>query len=320
MNRLVTPGTLLRWHRRLVRWRWTYPPEGGRPPVDAKLVVLIGQMARENPGWGYKRIQGESDTATQFGMLAVEGLREFQRAAAAFDGRAAAASALPAAPSAPAGTASLANAAAPASTVPLRDSVRFADVSFAYPGSERLVLDGLDLTIRTGECTALVGLNGSGKTTLVKLLSRLYEPTNGAILADGTDIASVPADEWRRQLAIIFQDFNRYQLSVTDNIAFGAIEQPADPVRVAAAAHTAGLDEAISDLPRGAQTLLSRQYEDGAELSGGQWQRVAIARVLYAVDNGARLLVLDEPTSALDVRAEAAFYEEFIAHAAGPRC
>jgi ATP-binding cassette, subfamily B, bacterial len=243
----------------------------------------------------------ESDTGTQFGMLAVEGLREFQEAAAAFDG-----------PAPSAGTAAIA-----AGSAPLRDSIRFDNVSFAYPGSERLVLDGLDLTIRTGECTALVGLNGSGKTTLVKLLARLYEPTGGAILADGADIASVPADAWRRQLAVIFQDFNHYQLSMQDNIAFGAIEQPTDPGRVAAAAHTAGLDEAIGSLPRGTATLLSRQYEAGAELSGGQWQRVAIARALYAVDNGARLLVLDEPTSALDVRAEAAFYEEFIAHARG---
>src|SRR6185437_2098612 len=104
---------------------------------------------------------------------------------------------------------------------PLRDGIRFDNVSFAYPGSKRLVLDGLDLTIRTGQCTALVGLNGSGKTTLVKLLSRLYEPASGAILADGRDIASLEVDAWRRKLAVIFQDFNRYELSAADNIAFG---------------------------------------------------------------------------------------------------
>ena len=239
----------------------------------------------------------ESDTGTEYGMQAVSALRRFQEAAAALDG--------------------LEVAETARAAEPLRDGIRFDNVSFAYPGSKRLVLDGLDLTIRTGQCTALVGLNGSGKTTLVKLLSRLYEPASGAILADGRDIASLEVDAWRRKLAVIFQDFNRYELSAADNIAFGAIEQPADPERVAAAARTAGIDEAIGKLPHGMGTLLSRQYAEGAELSGGQWQRLAIARALYAVDRGAQLLVLDEPTSALDVRAEAAFYEEFIAHARG---
>ena len=246
----------------------------------------------------------ESDNQLQFGMMATEALRDFQRAAAAFDVQAGAA--LPAGAGARDGVID-----------PLREEIRFDGVSFAYPGSARLVLDDLNLMLRAGECTALVGLNGSGKTTLVKLLSRLYEPTRGAILADGVDVSSVPADAWRRQLAVIFQDFNHYEMSVADNIAFGAIEQSAEPARIAAVASTAGLDEAVAALPRGLGTLLSRQYENGAELSGGQWQRVAIARALYAVDHGARLLVLDEPTSALDVRAEAAFYEEFIAHARG---
>ncbi|SMD18352.1 ABC transporter ATP-binding protein [Lentzea albidocapillata] len=241
----------------------------------------------------------ESDNGTQFGMQSVSALHRFQEAAAALD----------------APEAQSAETAEPAGL--LRGGIRFDNVSFAYPGSERLVLDGLDLTIHAGQCTALVGLNGSGKTTLVKLLSRLYEPTSGAILADGRAIASLDVDAWRRKIAVIFQDFNRYELSVADNIAFGAVEQPADPGRVAAAAHTAGIGKAIAKLPHGIGTLLSRQYVEGAELSGGQWQRIAIARALYAVDHGAQLLVLDEPTSALDVRAEAAFYEEFIADARG---
>lgn len=268
--------------------------------------AAAGQVSLAHMALGVQAVLGavslgefyhESDIGTQFGMQAVSALRRFQEAAAALDGPAVAETA--------------------ETTEPLRDGIRFDDVSFAYPGSKRLVLDRLDLTIRTGQCTALVGLNGSGKTTLVKLLSRLYEPTSGAILADGRDIASLEIDAWRRKLAVIFQDFNRYELSATDNIAFGAIEQPADPERVAAAARTAGIDEAIAKLPHGMGTLLSRQYAEGAELSGGEWQRVAIARALYAVDHGAQLLVLDEPTSALDVRAEAAFYEEFIAHAEG---
>jgi ATP-binding cassette subfamily B protein len=245
----------------------------------------------------------ESDNGTQFGMQSVSALRRFQEAAAAFD--------------APAAAESAESVETTETTEPLRGGIRFENVSFAYPGSERLVLDGLDLTIRARQCTALVGLNGSGKTTLVKLLSRLYEPTSGAILADDRAIASLKVDAWRRQIAVIFQDFNRYELSAEDNIAFGAIEQPADPGRVAAAAHTAGINEAIAKLPHGMGTLLSRQYAEGAELSGGQWQRIAIARALYAVDHGAQLLVLDEPTSALDARAEAAFYEEFIANARG---
>ncbi|MGW6929777.1 ABC transporter ATP-binding protein [Lentzea sp. NPDC054927] len=239
----------------------------------------------------------ESDNGTQFGMQSVSALRRFQEATAAFEAPPAVETAEP--------------------VGPLCGGIRFENVSFAYPGSERLVLDGLDLTIHARQCTALVGLNGSGKTTLVKLLSRLYEPTSGAILADGRAIASLDVDAWRRQIAVIFQDFNRYELSAVDNIAFGAVEQPADPGRVAAAAHRAGIGEAIAKLPHGIGTLLSRQYAEGAELSGGQWQRIAIARALYAMDHGAQLLVLDEPTSALDVRAEAAFYEEFIANARG---
>jgi ATP-binding cassette, subfamily B, bacterial len=254
----------------------------------------------------------ESDNGTQFGMQSVSALRRFQEAAAAFDAPEAAESFRTA------GTAESVETAESVGTVePLRGGIRFENVAFAYPGSERLVLDGLDLTIRARQCTALVGLNGSGKTTLVKLLSRLYEPTSGAILADGRAIASLDVNAWRRQIAVIFQDFNRYELSAADNIAFGAIEQPADSGRVAAAAHTAGIDEAIAKLPHGMGTLLSRQYAEGAELSGGQWQRIAMARALYAVDHGAQLLVLDEPTSALDARAEAAFYEEFIANARG---
>jgi ATP-binding cassette, subfamily B, bacterial len=239
----------------------------------------------------------ESDNASQFGMLAARSLHRFQEAVTAYPDVAA----LPVADA----------------TGPVRESIRFDNVSFAYPGSERLVLDGLDLTLRAGECTALVGLNGSGKTTLVKLLTRLYPPTRGTIWADGRDIGSMPVDSWRRQLAVIFQDFNKYELTVADNIAFGAIEQRADPGRIDAAARKAGIAEMIARLPQGARTLLARQYVGGAELSGGQWQRVAIARAFYAVDCGAQVLVLDEPTSALDVRAEATFFEEFMQHTAG---
>jgi ATP-binding cassette subfamily B protein len=191
-----------------------------------------------------------------------------------------------------------------------QDCVRFADVSFTYPGAGRPVLDHLELTLRAGECTALVGLNGAGKTTLVKLLARLYEPSQGTLLIDGVDAAEFDVDSWRRQLAVIFQDFTRYELSAADNIAFGAVERR-DSELVRRSALRAGIGEALDQLPRGLETLLARHYDGGGELSGGQWQRVAIARALYALDCGARLLVMDEPTSALDVRAEAEFFQQF---------
>jgi ATP-binding cassette, subfamily B, bacterial len=236
----------------------------------------------------------ECDDHTQFGMLAVRGLEEFAARVDSFDERIA----VPSVPADPAG--------AP------RSEIRFARVSFSYPGSERLVLDGLDLELPAGVCTAIVGLNGAGKTTLVKLLGRLHEPTAGAILVDGTDLRSFPVTAWRRQIGVIFQDFTRYELSAADNIAFGAVDRPADPAAVARAAAKAGILTALEALPMGLQTPLSRQYDDGTDLSGGQWQRIAIARALYALDAGARLLVLDEPTAALDVRAEAEFFDRFV--------
>jgi ATP-binding cassette subfamily B protein len=235
----------------------------------------------------------EADANTQFGMGAVVALEDFDRRVAAHPEPGAAATR-------PIGDAT----GLPAHTI------RFADVSFTYDGASRPVFDGLNLTLNAGERTAVVGLNGAGKSTLVKLLTRLHEPTGGAVLVDGRDVRDYPVDAWRRQLAVIFQDFNRYELSVTDNIAFGAIERGADTAAVRLAARKMSLLPALDALPRGFDTPLSRQYSDGADLSGGQWQRLAIARALYAVDAGARVLVLDEPTSALDIRAEVAFFDE----------
>lgn len=233
----------------------------------------------------------EADPATQFGMHAVRALDDFEERVAAAQqledttGRDAAG--LP------------------------RRAITFQDVAFSYPGSSRPVYEHLDLELRAGECTAIVGLNGAGKTTLVKLLARLHEPTSGTLLVDGQDARSLSVESWRRQIGVIFQDFNRYELSVADNIAFGAVHRPFDRAEVEDAARKAGLGPAIAALPHGLDTRLGRSYIDGADLSGGQWQRVAIARALYAVAGGARVLVLDEPTAALDVRAEAAFFEEF---------
>jgi ABC-type multidrug transport system fused ATPase/permease subunit len=183
--------------------------------------------------------------------------------------------------------------------------VRFEGVQFAY-GQSAPVLDGLDLEIRPGELLAVVGLNGAGKSTLVKLLAGLYRPTAGRITADGVDITSpdtggMPA--WRRHLAVVFQDFIRYHLSALDNVRLGSAGQ-LDHAALEAAAREAGLTDVVDRLPAGWDTPLARDRTDGVDLSGGQWQQVVLARALYAVHRGARILVLDEPTAHLDVKTE----------------
>ncbi len=236
----------------------------------------------------------EADTQTQFGMFAYDGVQDFERGVAAFDDR----------------TVQLEPRMDPRG-LPRRE-IRFEAVRFNYPGADRAVLDDLDLVLPAGKCTAIVGLNGAGKTTLVKLLSRLYDPTSGRILVDGIDARAFGIDDWRSQIGVIFQDFNRYELTAAENIGFGAIEMANDRDRIREAARRAGILGTLERLPKGLDTPLARQYEGGAELSGGQWQRVAIARAIFALENGASILVLDEPTAALDVRAEAAFFDRFL--------
>jgi ATP-binding cassette subfamily B protein len=191
-----------------------------------------------------------------------------------------------------------------------RDEISFEGVVFGYDG--RPVLRSLDLTIEAGRSLAIVGLNGAGKTTLVKLLARLYEPQSGRILVDGRPLTDYPVQAWRRRVAAIFQDFVHYDLPVRDNVGFGAVELLHDDERIRSALARVDALELVEALPHGLETTLSRGYEDGAELSGGQWQRIAIARALMAVDGGAGVLVLDEPTANLDVRAEAAFFDRFL--------
>lgn len=195
-------------------------------------------------------------------------------------------------------------------------SVAFSGVSFAYRGGPP-VLDGLDLDIAAGTSTAIVGVNGAGKTTLVKLLAGLYEPQAGTITVDGIPLADLDLESWRRQLAVIFQDFVRYELAAADNVGLGGLSLGRDIELVDRVAARAGVAEVVRDLPRGWETPLDRQYTDGADLSGGQWQRVALARALYAVEAGARVLVLDEPTANLDVKAESELFEEFLELTAG---
>ena len=192
-----------------------------------------------------------------------------------------------------------------------RDSIRYEHVVFGYH-PDAPVLRGLDLTIEAGRSLAIVGLNGAGKTTLVKLLARLYEPGSGRILVDGRPLTDYDVRTWRRRVAAIFQDFVHYDLSVRDNVGFGAVELLHDDDKVRSALDRAGALALVDELPQGLETTLSRSYADGAELSGGQWQRIAVARALLAVEGGASVLVLDEPTANLDVRAEAAFFDRFL--------
>jgi ATP-binding cassette, subfamily B, bacterial len=237
----------------------------------------------------------ESDQVTQRGMLIMTALGQFEASVASFRVR----EPEPAAPADPAAIG--------------QPSLHFENIAFRYPGAGDDVISGLSLELPARQCTALVGVNGAGKTTIVKLLTRLHEPTAGNIRFGGTGIREFGVEAWRRQVSVVFQDFVRYELSIGDNIAFGAIHAPRDNERIRRAADAAGLAEVINRMPDGLDTPLSRAYAGGTDLSGGQWQRIAIARSLYALDAGARVLVLDEPTASLDVRAEAEFFDQFVA-------
>lgn len=188
-------------------------------------------------------------------------------------------------------------------------SVRFEDISFTYPGGKSPVLSSIDLEIRPGETIALVGENGAGKTTLTKLLLGLYEPTGGRITVDGTDLAEIDVASWREQVGAVFQDYMDYAFTARENVGFGRIDRVDDTKAIRSAAVRSGADEVIGGLPLGYETLLGREFEGGQDLSRGQWQTLAIAR-LYLRD--AQLLVLDEPTSALDALAELEVYREFL--------
>jgi ABC-type multidrug transport system fused ATPase/permease subunit len=175
------------------------------------------------------------------------------------------------------------------------------NVTFTYPAASTPALREVSLRIRAGEVVALVGENGSGKTTLAKLLSRLYLPDEGTIAWDGTSLADIDAAQLRRRIAVIFQDFARYQLTARENIGLGAVEHIDDSQAVSAAAAHAGADRYLANLPAGLETILSPEYDGGRDLSVGQWQRVALARAFI---RDAPLIILDEPTASLDPRAE----------------
>jgi ATP-binding cassette subfamily B protein len=195
---------------------------------------------------------------------------------------------------------------------PMREGIRFENIGFDYPNSNRHVLHDVSLSIKPGEMIALVGENGSGKTTLTKLLCRLYDPTRGRITLDGLDLREFTTTDLRGQISVIFQDYEKYQLSARENIWLGNIalplEQEAIREQIEEAARYAGADAVIAELKEGYETTLGKMFEGGAELSIGQWQKVALARAFL---RDAQIIVLDEPTSAMDAKAEYEFFRDF---------
>ena len=191
---------------------------------------------------------------------------------------------------------------------PIRRGFTFEDVGFIYPGAERWAVRHLSFELRAGETLALVGENGAGKTTLVKLLARLYDPDEGRICLDGHDLREYDLGELRANIGVIFQDFVRYHLTAAENIAVGRIEARDDRARIAEAAERSLADEVIAKLPAGYDQVIGRRFKGGVDLSGGEWQKIAIARA-YMRD--AQVLILDEPTAALDARSEFEVFQRF---------
>jgi ATP-binding cassette subfamily B protein len=198
--------------------------------------------------------------------------------------------------------------AAPADTAPVLEppdaTISCGELRFRYAGTAGEVLHGIDLDIPAGQSLAIVGLNGAGKTTLARLLAGLDAPNGGSVSVGGTRIDDVNRRSWQRQVVAVFQDFGRYRLSIRDNIAFGFLARADDEEGLRAVAAQAGLQGFIDSLPNGWDTVM-------ADASGGEWQRIAIARAMFGLRHGARLLIMDEPTAGLDARAEAQLYDTF---------
>ena len=200
--------------------------------------------------------------------------------------------------------------ASPPNAVPapraIQSGFEFRNVSFAYPGSDRQVLQRISFRFDANERIALIGENGAGKTTLVKLIARLYDPTEGAILLDGVDLREYDVESLRSEIGVIFQDYMRYDMTARENIGFGRIDELDNQERIAGASQKSLAESVIAQLPLGYQQMLGRRFENGVDLSAGQWQKIALARA-YMRD--AQVLILDEPTASLDARAE---YEVFL--------
>ena len=191
---------------------------------------------------------------------------------------------------------------------PIQRGFEFRNVSFAYPGTTRRVLKNFNFFLRPGERIALIGENGQGKTTVVKLITRLYDPTEGQILLDGVDLRDYALDDLHQEMGVIFQDFMRYEMTVRDNIAVGRVELPHTDVDIAEAAEKSLAASVVRKLGNGYDQMLGRRFESGVDLSGGEWQRIALARA-YLRD--AQLLILDEPTAALDAKSELEVFQRF---------
>ncbi|MEY2881738.1 MAG: hypothetical protein RLZZ15_4118 [Verrucomicrobiota bacterium] len=197
----------------------------------------------------------------------------------------------------------------PATVARAESGVRFEDVGFRYPGASEWALRHVSVFVPRGESLALVGENGAGKTTFIKLLTRLYEPTEGRVLLDGRDLRSWDEVELRRRVGVIFQDFSQYQFAVRENVGVGSVDHLADDARIGRAVAHGGATALVASLAKGLETQLGRWFQDGAELSGGQWQKIALARAFMREE--ADILVLDEPTAALDAEAERAVFDQF---------
>jgi ATP-binding cassette subfamily B protein len=212
----------------------------------------------------------------------------------------------------------------PVAVVRAEEGIRFEGVGFRYPGSgapgqlhagDKWALRGVDVFVPKGQSLALVGENGAGKTTFIKLLAGLYDPTEGRVLLDGRDVRAWDERELRARIGVIFQDFNEYQLALRENVAFGSVDHLDDELRVGRAVDQGGAKELVATLTGGLETQLGRWFAGGVELSGGQWQKVALARAFMREE--ADILILDEPTAALDAEAEHAVFQRFRALAAG---
>ena len=197
---------------------------------------------------------------------------------------------------------------------PIVRGFEFRNVSFRYPGTSRLVLNNLDFHLRAGERVALIGENGEGKTTLVKLMTRLYDPVEGQVLLDGVDLREYDLEDLYREIGVIFQDFMRYEMTARENIAVGRIDEINNLPLLETAADKSMADEVIERLPRDYEQMLGRRFERGVDLSGGEWQKIALARA-YLRD--AQVLILDEPTAALDARSEFEVFQRFAELTAG---